>query len=112
MKATKPNQIPALTAEERREALKKGLQARQKRAEVREQLSAGKITLEEVIETEDEMVKRMRVVDLLKAYKGIGERKAPRIMEELGIAQSRRIGGLGWKQKEKLLVFVAKYTNK
>lgn len=112
MNAIKSNPIPVLTAEERREALKKGLRARQARAKIRKKLADGKITLEEIVETKDEVIRRMKVVDLLKAYRGIGDTKARKIMDELKISQSRRVGGLGIKQKEKLLIFAAKHMNK
>lgn len=112
MNKTKTNSVPTLTTEERMAALDKALEARKKRSSALQELKQGKISVEDLLNTQDECLRRIKIYDLLRVYKGIGERKAPRIMEELGIAQSRRIGGLGWKQKEKLLVFVAKYTNK
>ncbi|MDO5335398.1 MAG: integration host factor, actinobacterial type [Coriobacteriia bacterium] len=102
------NNIPELTPEERQAALDKALVARRKRAQVRDDLKSGKITLAELIETQDEVVKRMRVSAMLEALPAIGETKTKRIMEECGIAESRRIGGLGKHQKAKLLARLAK----
>jgi hypothetical protein len=44
----------------------------------------------------------MRAFDLISALPAIGEVKAARIMEQGSIAQSRRIRGLGPKQREVL----------
>lgn len=99
--------VPELTQEERKAALDKALLARRKRAQVREDLKSGKITLPELIETDDEIVKRMRVSAMLEALPAIGETKSKRIMEECGIAESRRIGGLGKHQKAKLLAYLS-----
>lgn len=102
------NNIPKLTPEERQAALDKALVARRKRAQVREDLKAGKVKLADLIETDDEVVKRMRVSAMLESLPSIGETKCKRIMEECGIAESRRIGGLGKHQKAKLLERLAK----
>ncbi len=40
----------------------------------------------------------MRVVDLLQSMPGLGKVRARQIMERLGIAESRRVRGLGAKQ--------------
>lgn len=100
--------VPELTQEERKAALDKALMARRKRAQIREDLKEGRITLPELIETDDEVVKRMRVSAMLEALPAIGETKSKRIMEECGIAESRRIGGLGKHQKAKLLARLSK----
>ena len=40
----------------------------------------------------------MRVVDLLQSMPGLGKVRARQVMERLGIAESRRVRGLGTKQ--------------
>ncbi len=40
----------------------------------------------------------MRVVDLLQSMPGLGKVRARQTMERLGIAESRRVRGLGTKQ--------------
>ena len=91
--------IPQLTAEERAQALEKAKQARAKRAELREQLKSGKITLAKVIEMkDDEVVGRMKVSTLIETLPGYGKAKAEKIMKDLHIAESRRLRGLGERQ--------------
>ncbi|PSL39485.1 guanylate kinase [Labedella gwakjiensis] len=50
---------------------------------------------------------RLRVTDLLLSVPAIGQTKLPRIMNELGISPSKRLGGLGVHQRRKLKSFLA-----
>ena len=96
--------IPQLTPEERAQALEKAKQARAKRAEIREQLKSGALTLAEVIAMkDDEIVGRMKVSTLIETLPGYGKAKAEKIMTELNIADSRRLLGLGERQQAALL---------
>lgn len=97
------NKIPTLTSEQRAAALEKGLQARIARKEAKKELTAGEIALSDVLKSEDEAVRRMRAIDLIQAIPGYGKAKAANVMKECGIAESRRVGGLGGRQKERLL---------
>lgn len=96
--------IPKLSEAERKAALEKAKEARIKRAEVREQLKSGKLTLAEVIEMKDDpVVGRMKVSTLIETLPGYGKAKSEKIMNELQIAESRRLRGLGDRQKTALL---------
>ena len=96
--------IPQLTAEERAQALEKAKQARAKRAEVREQLKSGEISLADVIaKKDDEVIGRMKVSTLIETLPGYGKAKAEKIMTELNIADSRRLRGLGQRPQTALL---------
>jgi hypothetical protein len=96
--------IPKLSEAERKAALEKAKEARIKRAEVREQLKSGKLTLAEVIEMKDDpVVGRMKVSTLIETLPGYGKAKSEKIMNELQIAESRRLRGLGDRQKAALL---------
>ncbi len=96
--------IPKLSEAERKAALEKAKEARIKRAEVREQLKSGKLTLAQVIEMKDDpVVGRMKVSTLIETLPGYGKAKSEKIMNELQIAESRRLRGLGDRQKAALL---------
>ena len=59
--------IPQLSPEERQAALEKAKAARIKRAEVRDDLKSGKLTLEKVLEMKnDPVVGRMKVSTLIE----------------------------------------------
>jgi hypothetical protein len=95
---------PPLTDEQRREALKKAAEARRKRAELKEQLKSGRTTLRELLDrTGDGVVGKMKVSTVLESLPGVGRVRARKLMERLDISESRRMRGLGAKQKEALL---------
>lgn len=101
--------LPELSPEAKREALRKAQEMRSKRAKVREDLKQGRLTLEEVLDNADDaVVSRMRVTYLLESLPRIGKVRSRKIMEEIGIHESRRIQGLGARQKEALLSKLAK----
>ena len=102
------NKIPVLTPEQRAAALKKAIQARTIRKETKEKLAAGEIALSAVLESDDEAVCRMRAIVLIQAMPGYGKVKAAKVMKECSIAESRRVGSLGERQKERLLEFFSK----
>lgn len=96
--------IPQLSAEERQAALEKAKVARTKRAEIRDELKSGKLTLAEVLDKKDDpIVGRMKVSTLIETLPGYGKAKAEKIMNELQIAESRRLRGLGARQQAALL---------
>ncbi|MGE3622096.1 MAG: integration host factor, actinobacterial type [Acidimicrobiia bacterium] len=97
-------QPPALTPEQREQALAKAAAARRARAELKEKLKMGSVTLRELLEdVDDEHVGGMKVLAVIESLPGVGKVKARRTMDEIGIADTRRVRGLGQQQKDKLL---------
>ena len=96
--------LPQLTEEQRRAALAKAAEARKRRAEVKAQLKNGALGLSEILERAegDEIVGKMKVSAMLEALPGVGKVRAQKVMEELNISTSRRLRGLGDKQKQAL----------
>jgi len=103
-------QPPALTPEQRQAALDKAAKVRRERAEVKEKLKMGSITLSELLDQadKDETVGKMKVLSVLESLPGLGKVKARRLMETVGISESRRLQGLGVNQREALLSHTAK----
>lgn len=96
--------LPQLSDEERRQALRKAVEMRTRRARIRDQLKRGEISFEAVLgQVDDEAVGRMRVHYLLTSLPQVGKVTANRIMEELGIPSNRRVQGLGKRQKAELV---------
>jgi hypothetical protein len=97
--------LPTLTPEQRRAALEKAATARQLRADVKARLKSSSANLGEVIQQAkaDEMIAKLRVVDMLQAMPGVGKVRAQEIMQRIGIADSRRLRGLGANQISALL---------
>ncbi len=94
---------PALTPEQRKAALEKAAAARTARAEVKARLKMGSLSLAEALGSDDVHIAKMKVVALLEALPKVGKVKARRIMDEIGIADNRRIQGLGAQQRSALL---------
>ncbi len=96
--------LPVLTEEQRRDALAKAGEARRKRAELKAELKSGKRTLKDVLaRSGDDTVGKMKVSNVLESLPGVGKVRARKIMEKLDISASRRIRGLGAKQRDSLL---------
>ncbi len=96
--------LPPLTPEQRADALGKAAAARRARAGLKVQLKTGGATLDEVLKTgeTDDTIGKMKVVAVLEAMPGVGKVRAQQIMERLEISPSRRVRGLGVKQREAL----------
>lgn len=97
--------LPKLTDEQRKQALAKAAEARKDRAELKENLKRGGTNLKEVLDQAqtDEIIGKTKVSALLEALPKVGKVKAKEIMEELEIAQTRRLRGLGDRQRRALL---------
>ncbi len=100
-----PQQPPALTDAQRREALEKAAKVRKERAEIKEKLKNGSASLKQILDQADksDVVGKMKVLSLLESLPGVGKVRARKIMQELEISESRRVKGLGARQKQGLL---------
>ena len=97
--------LPQLTAAERSAALLKAAAARKVRAELREKLKNNELSLQEAFNkiSENEAVGKMNVIALLESMPGVGKIRAENLMQKIGIANSRRLRGLGPNQISALL---------
>lgn len=98
---TKNELPPTLTDEERSRALELAMQARRERTRLKQYMKAGRVSLADALG--EECARRLPVRQLIASVPGIGVSKAERIMLALHIAQNRRAGGLGPRQREALL---------
>lgn len=92
--------LPPLTPEQRQAALAKAAASRQERAAVKNRLKHAGASIAEVLAEgqQNEVVGKMRVMELLQSMPGLGKVRAAAVMERLGISESRRVRGLGSKQ--------------
>jgi hypothetical protein len=95
---------PSLSPEQRLAALEKAAIARRARAELKEKLKMGSTSLDEVLEQAggDEIVGKIKVLAVLESLPGLGKVKARKVLEDCEISETRRLQGLGSKQREKL----------
>lgn len=94
---------PQLSPEQRAAALEKAKEARSKRADIKNRLKMGSLSLKEALDSDDVNVGKLKVVSLLESLPGVGKVKARKVMEDIGIADNRRVQGLGTQQRNALL---------
>jgi hypothetical protein len=96
--------LPQLSDEARKEALKKAAAARSARAELRAKVKSGELSFAEVLaKVGDPVVDKIKVITLIESLPGYGKAKAVKLLTELDISDTRRVKGLGDKQKAALL---------
>jgi|SRR5690554_4825830 len=96
--------LPTLSLEEKKKALRKAQRVRSQRAKLRQELKSGRTTIRQVLEQVDnDVVAKMRVVYLLESLPRIGKIRTRKIMNDIGIDETRRIQGLGSRQKQALI---------
>ena len=96
---------PTLPPDQRKAALAKATEVRRQRAEIKEKLKMGSLTLKELFDQadRDEAVGRMKALDVFESLPGLGKVRARRLMQEIGISESRHVRGLGARQREAVL---------
>lgn len=97
--------LPELGPEERRAALVKAAEARRIRAELKQMLKSGEVSIAQVLERAGsaDALAKMKVSDVIEAMPAYGPVKTRRLMKQLDIAPTRRLRGLGRRQREALL---------
>lgn len=93
-----------LTPEQRAAALERAGQVRAERAHIKQLLKQGTTTLPDVLAeaASSDAIAKMKVLALLQSMPGVGKVRATRIMDRLGIAENRRVQGLGANQRQAL----------
>ena len=96
--------LPTLTSEQRAEALEKSRRSRAARSDLKARLKKGTVTLADVIRDADtdDVIAKTKVADLLTSLPGVGPVRARQLMERHGIAENRKVRGLGPNQRAAL----------
>ncbi len=105
--------IPHLSEEQRQQARNAATAARRRRADVKESLRTGKLTIAEVLALADtdDVIAHTKVIDLLRAQPRVGTVRASKVMNRLQIAANRRLRGLGRHQIAGLIAEFNDRTN-
>lgn len=93
--------LPQLTPEQRKAALQKAVETRQKRAALKQQVKKGQVSVSQALN--EPIAAKMKVKALIGAVPNFGKARAAKLMDEIGINESRRVQGLGSKQRAGLL---------
>ena len=81
--------LPTLTPEQRQAALAKAAEARAARTALLAKVKAGELTFAQLLERDDDIAKKIKVSQALRAVKGVGPAKATALMEEAGLTQAK-----------------------
>jgi hypothetical protein len=95
--------LPTLTPEQRQAALAKAAETRTARAKLLADVRSGAITFKQLLDRDDDVAKRIKVSQALRALPGVGSVKAAQLMERADVDEARRLGGLGAQQRRKLI---------
>src|SRR5258708_33134004 len=95
--------LPALSPEQREAALQKAREARAARSDLLAGLKAGTLTLAQVLGRGDDLARKTKVAQVIRALPAIGQARAAALMARAGIPAERRLGGLRARQREHLL---------
>ncbi|WP_030909252.1 integration host factor, actinobacterial type [Streptosporangium amethystogenes] len=100
--------LPKLTPEQRQAALVKAAETRTARAKLLTEVKNGALSLEQLLGREDDIAKRIKVSQALRALPGVGTVKAAQLMAQADVDEARRLGGLGAQQRRKLIEAVGR----
>ena len=101
---------PVRTAEQRAAALEVAMRTRRTRAELRVALKAGVTDPLTILDADavNPSYASLRVRWLLESLPGMGPIRAEHLMNDLGIASTRRVGGLNARHRKLLVEALAK----
>lgn len=100
------NPPPSLDPEVRRRNAQLAIEARRERSKMKSALKEGALSVREILESSSAAAQRMRVIELLTSLPQMGPLRAEILMEKVGISRTRRIAGLGVRQRRELLTLV------
>ena len=100
------NPPPSLDPEARRRNAELAIAARRERSKIKSALKEGALSVREILESSSAAAQRMRVIELLTSLPQMGPLRAEILMEKVGISRTRRIAGLGVRQRRELLTLV------
>lgn len=89
-------------------ALRNANRIRTRRAELKRDVKAGRVSFADVVLDPPEWVETMKVFDLLMEVPKYGRVKVNKTLVSLRISPSKTIGGLSQRQRTEIVVWVAR----
>ena len=85
------------------DALRRANEVRVRRAQLKKEVKAGVIRIDDVLDNPPEYVSTAKVFDILLAAPKVGRVKASRFLKHCRISQSKTVGGLSERQRAELV---------
>ena len=101
--ATKHSAAPERSQEQRREALHRANDIRTKRAKLKKDLKAGRVSIQSLLLKPPDYILTAKVIDMLMAVPKYGRVKVNKILTQCRISPSKTIGGLSERQRNELI---------
>ena len=101
--ATKHSAAPERSHAQRMEALNRANDVRTKRAKLKKDLKAGRVSIETLLKDPPEYILTAKVMDMLLAVPKYGRVKVNKKLQHCRISSSKTIGGLSERQRAELV---------
>ena len=102
----KPVAAPERSLLQRMEALQRANNVRSRRAQLKRDLKAGRVSIHSLLLSPPEYVETAKVFDMLLAVPKYGRVKANKVLAHCRIAPSKTIGGLSERQRTELVAML------
>jgi hypothetical protein len=101
---TKPHvAAPERSYQQRMDALQRANQIRTKRAQLKRDLKAGRVSIHDLLLEPPEFIETAKVFDMLLAVPKYGRVKVNKILVQCRISPSKTIGGMSQRQRTELV---------
>lgn len=101
--ASKTTTAPERSHDQRMDALQRANQIRSRRAQLKKDLKAGKVSIHTLLLDPPEYLETAKVIDMLLAVPKYGRVKANKVLTTCRISPSKTIGGLSQRQRAELV---------
>lgn len=101
--ASRPQETPERSHDQRMAALKRANGIRSARAKLKRDLKAGRASIHDLLHTPPDYVLTAKVFDMLLAVPKYGRVKANRVLHQCRVSPSKTIGGLSERQRRELI---------
>jgi hypothetical protein len=96
-------QAPLRSLDQRMDALRRANEIRVRRAQLKKDLKAGSVSVEDILSNPPSYVETAKVMDILMAVPKFGRVKAARFLNQCRVSQSKTVGGLSERQRAELV---------
>jgi hypothetical protein len=100
---TKPTAAPERSLDQRMTALQRANEIRTKRAELKRDLKAGRVSITALLLDPPKEVETAKVLDMLLSVPKVGRVKAGKVLQQCRVSPSKTIGGLSERQRAELV---------
>lgn len=103
---SKPVAAPERSLMQRLDALKRANDIRTRRAQLKRDLKAGRVSIHELLSRPPAYLETAKVFDMLLAVPKYGRVKANKVLNQCRISPSKTIGGLSERQRSELVTLL------